>query len=59
MTELLVSIGIGITLVLYVWWDTRRAERRWLKSKNYWWKGSTVRDPNRDKAFPKDRSYKE
>lgn len=51
-------LGSSAVLWMYVWWDTRRAERRWLR-RNDAWRGSVVRDPNRSKAFPKDRSWKD
>lgn len=34
MTEsILVTLGIAAAILLYVWWDTRRAEKRWLRRK--------------------------
>jgi hypothetical protein len=57
MTELLASVAIGVSILLYVWWDCRRAEKRWHKPPPGDWRGSCLRDRERDKLDNRRYQY--
>lgn len=54
MTEIAGAIGFALGVILWVWWDTKRAEKRWLKPRSDW-RGSSLRDTTKNRAFPRKR----
>lgn len=51
----IVASAFVVVLLAFLWWDQRRANKRWLKSHPRDWRGSSLRDPKADKAFPPKR----
>lgn len=54
MREIVVVATVFLAVLLFfIWWDERRARRRWLERRD--WRGSNLRDTNKNRAFPRKK----